>query len=105
MLSIDAVLTNLWEVNTLILTSQRRKTRPEEVRELTQGPTDNGGKSEDFIRGCIRLMGVFSFVSCFLLVVYVSSATSSNTPKQNPLKHHAVVFREKKRGWNIKAVH
>lgn len=105
MLSIDAVLTNLWEVNTLILTLQRRKIRPEEVRELTQGPTDNEGESEDFIRGCKGLMGFFFLCVVFFACCLCLCATSSNTPKQNQLKHHAIVFREKKRGWIIKAVH
>lgn len=61
-LSIAAILTNSCEVNTLILSSQRRKTRPEEVRELIQGPTDNEGRSQDFIResNC-KTVGFISF--------------------------------------------
>jgi len=46
----------------------------------------------------VKLMGVFSFVSCFLLVFCFSSATGSNNPKQNQLKHHADVLGRKKGG-------
>lgn len=104
MLSIAAILTNSCEVNTVILTLQRRKTRPEEVRELIQGPTDNEGRSQDFIRDSVKTVGFISFASCFLLVC-VSGVTSNNNPKKNQLKHHVIVLGGKNRGWDIKTVY